>query len=157
MFENRAGESSLHGAVFEILHCIICFERLLLFKHIGLHSVANRIMSIQKPRHVSTAQQSHSHIQKGRNFLCKNRLKFGCSNYIKIFVKKSCFFKAYKRLSLKSYAKESSLYGAISPVLYFCNSPGQSSQFTHFLLLSKSVWSEIACKKNTPYSFCYSY
>ena len=63
------------------------------------------------------------HVQKRRNFLCKNRLKIGCSNYIKIFVEKPCFFNAYKRLSLKSYAKESSQYGAISHVLRFRNSP----------------------------------
>ena len=64
------------------------------------------------------------HVQKGRNFLCKNHLKIGCSNYIKNFVEKSCFFKVSKRLFLKSYAKESSLYGAISHVLYFRKPPG---------------------------------
>ena len=115
-----------------------------------MHSVANRIISIQKPRHVSTAQQSTLARSKRKKFLCKNRLKIWCSNYIKNFVEMYCFFNAYKRLSLKSYAKESSLYGAISRVLYFRNSPGQSSQFTQFLLLSESVWSEIACKKYAP-------
>ena len=77
------------------------------------------------------------HVQKGRNFLCKNHLKIGCSNYIKNFVEKSCFFKAFKRLLLKIYAKESSLYGAISHVLYFRNSPGQSSLFTQLFAISK--------------------
>ena len=97
------------------------------------------------------------HVQKGRNFLCKNHLKIGCSNYIKNFVEKPCFFKASKRLFLKSYAKENSLYGAISCVLHFMQAPGQSLRFTQFLLLSESVWSEIACKKYAPYSFCYFY
>ena len=97
------------------------------------------------------------HVQKGRNFLCKNHLKIGCSNYIKNFVEKSCFFKASKRLFLKSYAKESSLYGANSHVLRFFNSPGSLRHSHIFLLLSESVWCEIACKKYTSYSFCYFY
>ena len=97
------------------------------------------------------------HVQKGRNFLCKNRLKIGRSNYIKNLAEKSCFFNAYKLLLLKSYAKESSLCGAISCVLHFMQAPGQSLQFTQFLLFSKSVWCEIACKKYTSYSFCYFY
>ena len=63
------------------------------------------------------------HVQKERNFLCKNRLKIGCSNYIKNLAEKSCFFKAYRRLSLKIYAKESNLYGAISCVLHFTQVP----------------------------------
>ena len=108
---------------------------------------SNHIISIQKPRHVSTAQQSPLHVQKGIIFLCKIRIKIGCSNYIKMFVSKPCFFKAFKRLLLKIYAKESSLYGAISCVLHFMQAPGQSLRFTQFLLLSESVWSEIAYTK----------
>ena len=84
---------------------------------------SNHIISIQKPRHVSTAQQSPLHVQKGIIFLCKIRIKIGCSNYIKMFVSKPCFFKAFKRLLLKIYAKESSLYGAISRVLRFTQVP----------------------------------
>ena len=51
---------------------------------------------------------------------------------MKIFVEKACLFKAYRRLSLKIYAKESSLYGAISRVLHFMQVLGQSSPFTQF-------------------------
>ena len=87
-------------------------------------NASTRIISIQKPRHVSTVQQSLFARSKRKKFLCKNHLKIGCSNYIKNFVEKSCFFKASKRLFLKSYAKESSLYGAISHVLYFRKPPG---------------------------------
>ena len=113
-------------------------------------SIENRLRKI---RQVSTAQQFPLHVQKGINFLCKNRLKIGRSNYIKNLAEKSCFFKAHRRLSLKIYAKESSLYGAISCVLHFMQAPRQSLRFTQFLLLSESVWSEIACKKYAPYSF----
>ena len=45
---NRAGESSLHGAFFEISHCIIYLEGVFLFKCIGLHSVAKRL----NPHHI---------------------------------------------------------------------------------------------------------
>ena len=76
---------------------------------------------------------------------------------MKIFVEKACLFKAYKPLSLKSYAKESSLYVANSHVLRFFNSPGSLRHSHNFLLLSESVWCEIACKKYTSYSFCYFY
>ena len=87
------------------------------------------------------------HVQKGRNFLCKNRLKIGRSNYIKNLAEKSCFFKAYRRLSLKIYAKESSLCGAISYVFHFRKSPGQSSPFTQLFAISKWVLSKIAYTK----------
>ena len=80
------------------------------------------------------------HVQKRRNFLCKNRLKIGCSNYIKIFVEKPCFFNAYKRLSLKSYAKESSQYGAISHVLRFRNSPPGSLRNSHNLCYFQNLY-----------------
>ena len=75
------------------------------------------------------------HVQKGRNFLCKNRLKIWCSNYIKKFVEMSCFFNAYKRLSLKSYAKESSQYGAISHVFNFRKPPAVFAIHTIFAVL----------------------
>ena len=66
---------------------------------------------------------------------------------MKIFVEKACLFKAYKPLSLKSYAKESSLYGAILYVFHFRKSPGQSLRFTQFLLLSESVWAKLLIRK----------
>ena len=135
---NRARESSPHGAFFEISHCIIYLEGVFLFKCIGLHSIASP-QTASYPFKNHAMSQPHNnpplHVQKGRNFLCKNRLKIWCSNYIKKFVEMSCFFNAYKRLSLKSYAKESSQYGAISHVFNFRKLPAVFAIHTIFAVL----------------------
>ena len=72
---------------------------------------------------------------------------------MKIFVEKACLFKAYKPLSLKSYAKESSLYGAISRVLHFTQVPRAVFTFyTTFCDFKMSI-KQNCLYENASYSF----
>ena len=91
------------------------------------------------------------HVQKRRNFLCKNRLKIGCSNYIKISWKSLVFSMHTSGYLSKVTPKRAVNMAQFRTFSDFATPPGQSSQFTQPLLFSESVWSEIACK-NIPHT-----